>query len=176
VGEIWTLDGGLTQKMSGIAAPAIAAKPAQSAPTAPGPVAVVDMVGVSMATVSLDSGAVTASAISSEAVAASRAASQAVIARAAANPRMATPIFITAIGGASGGAVYAVVPMPRGAGVVQVVSLDSNGAGKTILQVQQPLNSAGRIAGMASRIVIADSQLGVLTHQGNAEWYALVLG
>jgi hypothetical protein len=173
-GEVLTLDNALTKTISGITATAIAAKFPELSLTAPDTMAVLDSGGLSMATVSLNSGAVTASAISSDAVAASRATSQAIIAQAASNPRMATPIFITAIGGDAGGTLYAVVPLSKGgAGLVQVVSFDINGAGTTLGRVQLPLISAGRIAGMASRVVVANSQLGILSYRGDIAWYTL---
>ncbi len=177
-GEIWTLDAALTQKIAGITAPAIATKFPEMSLMAPGTMAVVDSAGVSLATVSLESGAVASSAISSEAVSSYRATIEAVQARAgvdSSNPRMATPTFITAIGGDAGGAIYATVPLGKPYDVVQIVSLDANGSGITLGRVRVPLNSKGRPI-VASRVVAANSQIGILSYGGDIAWYVLPLG
>ena len=87
-----------------------------------------------MALVSLSSGAVTDSTISSGAIAHYRATSDAAVGRAmanaganATNSRMATRIFIMAIGGNRADAVHAVVPQPdQPFGVVSVLSQGGN--------------------------------------------------
>jgi len=169
-GQVWSLENGLVQKVSAVTAPAIAAKFSQRSLISSGTFAVVDSVGQSQAMVALDTGAVTASSISSEAVTNARAASAAALERAASNPRMATIVFITAIGSDQNGALYAAVPAPKGpTGTLPVISLNPDGVGSTLGMVQF------RTLGIAMSLLATNSELAVSTSAGEIAWYALPL-
>jgi hypothetical protein len=179
-GEVWSLNNGFVQTLAGIASPTLAKKFAKEELIAPDTMAVVDPVGTSMALVSLSSGAVTDGAISSDLIANNRATSDGAVGRAmanagsnATNSRMATRIFVTAIGGNQADAIYAVVPQPtQPFGVVSVVQISAAGVGTTLGSIQ--LNSTGRPY-FATKIVISGSQLAVLSQGGNVAWFNLPL-
>jgi hypothetical protein len=179
-GEVWSINNGFVQSLGGIGSPTLAKKFAKSELIAAETMAVVDPVGTSMALVSLNSGAVTDSTISSDVIANNRATSDATTARAmanagasATNSRMATRIFITAIGGNQGDAVYAVVPQPtQPFGVVSVVKISAAGVGTTLGSIQ--LNREGRPY-FAAKIVISGSEMAVLSQGGDVAWFSLPL-
>jgi hypothetical protein len=177
-GEVWDLNNGLVQSHAGIVAPTFAKKFTQASLIAPDTIAVVDSVGTSMALVSLTSGSATESSISSEAIASSQAISGAAMARAGVdttNRRMATRVFVTAIGGNQNDALYAIVAEPaQPIGVESLIRINANGASTTLGSIQFPSNGDGQPF-MASKIVISNSEMGVLSYRGYVAWYKLPL-
>ena len=177
-GEIWTIQNGLVLRKAGIASPTLGKKFTLKARSGEGAMAVVDAVGNSMAIVSLSSGSVTDTIISSNVIASNQAQSDSMIVRAGnavTNPRLATRIFISAVAADQSSLLYAIVPeLNDGPGIVTLIRLNPLGVGTMVAKIQTPLGKDGKPISVAD-IVVANSELGVLSPNGDIGWYALPL-
>lgn len=87
---------------------------------------------------------------------------------------MATRSFISGIGGDQAGSLYALVPAPKGPGISSVIKLETNGAAKTLGNIQLPLKN-GRQPAMAGNLAVVGSHLAVFGFSGDIAWYKLPL-
>ena len=179
LGEIWSFDGSLTTKATGLVAQSFSTviPPFHSATLLPAGAAVVTAQGQWIARVAAAPFVVQEAPISCELVAGVRTfyqnATSTILSNKGIAPsktKVAMPETISAIGSDESGVLYALVMSPAdGLGVLALVRFDGSGNGSVLGKVSLPANT------MAKMLFVVGSQLGVLSWRGAVAWYSLPL-
>jgi hypothetical protein len=87
--------------------------------------------------------------------------------------KLAAHAVISAVGGDGSETLYGLAVTPHDPpGVVPVIRFGRDGGASAICTIQRPLQSSGR-AELPMKLVVVDSELGVITCRGEVAWYPL---
>jgi hypothetical protein len=177
-GQIWSFNGALTLRQSGLAAQSFGAKFRLQDLVSTDTIAVASIDGNWLTRISVSSGTVQENAISGDFVPNVRSFYQSLqasfIARNGIDPnKVAAQEVVSAIGGDQNGGVYALIVTPKdGKGVLPVVSFEQSGNATLLGKVQLPVSPSG-VPDVPLKVAVIGSEICVLTSNGDAAWYSL---